>query len=227
MQRHVVIPVAAQAHQRLAHGTVFLHGTFIHLHYPVGHQRRHYLHHVGGVRHLVKFLDGGASLGFEESDDFRLPFGQLHRFLGVEVGVQAHVGFALHTQSGGECGLIHFAGSAEIIVGEPVPELDLREAHHLRRVEQTQYLLHLITGGRLGVHGHHHGGIELAAAEGHEHAVSRLQLPVQFGRNAVGESTLHGEGHQHVGVSLHRSECGCQRPKSQVTFTFHVDGRAL
>lgn len=110
------------------------------------------------------------------------------------VGGCADEGLALDLEAGGDGGAVDLAGCAEVVVGEPVPELELGVADHRLLVEQAYDVLDLASGGGLDGGAEEDAGVEFLAPEGDEDPLAGTQGGGHVRGDAVGERGLDGEG---------------------------------
>ena len=121
-----------------------------------------------------QFGDLHATALCREVQDHLLAVAQRAWSLLLKVGVDSDVGFALDLEPAGQSGLVDFSHRAQVVVGYPLPELELGMAHDGLLVKHAHHLLDLIALRGTVVQHHHDGGVNLLAAERHQHTAAHL-----------------------------------------------------
>ena len=93
---------------------------------------------------------------------------QLAGFALLKVWVDADCRFAFHLEARRYCRFINLAHCAQVVVGDPLPEVQLRVAHDGFIVERAQNLFHVVALGLPVMQGHHDGREDFFASEWHQ-----------------------------------------------------------
>ena len=136
VQAGLVVARDSQAHALLGAGAVVVDHTLAHAYGSQVEQVAHLVDHVakaGGACNLVD-LHASASLGHVEHH--LVAVAQLARALLLVVGVDAHKRLALHLEPAGHGSAIHLAHRAQVVVGNPLPQLELGVPQDGTGVEQ-------------------------------------------------------------------------------------------
>ena len=88
----------------------------------------------------------------------------------------------------------HLADGAEVVVGHPAEQLELRLGHDGRVVDKFEDVLGLIVLGRGFVHGRHNAAERLFSPELHNDAAANHHVVVQLKRHPVGVEPGQGQG---------------------------------
>ena len=158
-----------QAHARLCLGPVIVDDAFAHV------QRIH----VQQVADISFYgLESGrvgnfgnlnaSTLGCEVQND-TFTVGQLPRRSLLKIRVYTDGSLALDFQSRRHCRLIDFAHRAEVIISDPLPEVQLRMPQNGFFIKGAKYLFHFIAFGLPVMQGHDNGGEDFLAAERHQY----------------------------------------------------------
>ena len=171
------------------------------------HQRKH-IFVARGARYFI-YLRAVAVHGIFEHHLFA--FAQMVVGGLFPVGVDADKCLALHLQPRGHSCLIHLAYGAQIVVGNPLPKLQLWMSYDGVGVEHLENVLHFIAFGSMVVHLYDYGCVGLFSAKLHKHAAAHAQALLHGGGHTIGERALQCEGHYHFGIHLfcvwHNNRC--------------------
>ena len=168
------------------------------------HQFVHHRFHIAKLCDTANFVHlHSAALGGEI--EYTAQFvGQLAGLRFFIVGIHTDVGFALNFQSRRQCRLHHLPHSAEIVVGNPLPEFELRMHHDRSGVDHRNDAFHLISLGLLVVHDVYDSCVNFFASEWHKHSAANLQIGLHFFRNAVGVGAFYSERDDEFGKLSHK-----------------------
>ena len=164
--------------------------------------------HSGIASGLGQVGNGHALSGMDESlenDGFALGQG---RGGIIEVGGGFKKCFALHFQGGRESRFHDIAGGAEIIVGNPFPEFELRVAEDGLIVKEKSYRFYFIAIGFPRGYGRDDTGVELPFAKLHNDPVAALYFAGHFLRDFIGESAAQRERENYFGKQSHDGKGG-------------------
>ena len=125
------------------------------------------------------------------------------RFRQRDVGLGPWPEAFLGLQAGRQGGLVDVAEGREIIVGNPLPQLQLLRQEHRRGVEHVENGPRLEVGLPL-VQLHRNGGVGLALAQRHEQTHAGHHSRSLFGGHRIGEQTVERQGKDYVYIA-HRA----------------------
>ena len=112
----------------------------------------------------------------------------------------------LSLQTGGECGLVDLADGRHIVVGYPLPELELPGQQDGLLVYDLQDVLYLIAFGLRVVQSCSDAYILLAASKRHKHTTAYLERVVPLRWQRVGKSAVERHGEDDINKVQSSSE---------------------
>ena len=175
VQALLIAMVASQPHARFGLGTVVVHHAFAHVQCLALDKVAHCVFHVLEACCTGEFGNLHPSALCGEVKHHLLAVAQATRCLFLIVRVYADISLALYLQSAGHCGLVDFTHRAQVVVGEPLPETQLRMAQDGTFIEYAQHLFHLVSLRRAVVKHHHNGGVDFLAPKWYQHTAAHLR----------------------------------------------------
>lgn len=151
---------------------------------------------------LLELRDALLRFGGEEVE--YLLFFLRQADVGLEIGVVLHDRFAFQLQAGGQCGFVDVALGAEVIIGQPLPELELARQQYGAGIEQRGDFFYFVLRRGEVVHVAHNGGVVLLPSERYYHATTRLHVVCPFVGQGVGEAAVQGQRQYDIHKLFHR-----------------------
>ena len=214
VQRRLVVARDGESHTRFRLGPVVVHHALAHadgVHVEhLAHQPFHILEARGPCD--VGDLHPAALCG--KVEHHALAVGERARLRFLEIGVHTDERLAFHLQSRRKRRLVDLAHGAQVVVGNPVPEFELRMAQDGLVVEPGHDFFHLVALGLDVVKHGDDAGVNLLASEGHEHTMSH---PDGLARcDAVGVGARNGQWQQDFGKVWHRADDGGLQSEQEI-----------
>ncbi|KXT36458.1 hypothetical protein HMPREF2141_01381 [Bacteroides uniformis] len=95
---------------------------------------------------------------------------------------------------------------AEIVIGEPFPELELPRKQYRAGIQQSRHFLYFVSGGGTIVHVTHDGRIVFLPPEWYYHPATGLHFIRPLVGQGVGEAAVQGQRQYDVGELFHRGD---------------------
>ena len=203
VQSLLVVALQGEAHAGAGLGAIVVDNAFRHMNGTGIEQFAHYSLHILESCCLGDFVDLNASQIGGVTQHRLGAVAQLTGLLFLKVGVHTDKGLALHLEPAGDGGLIYLAHGAKVVVGNPLPELDLRMADDGEGVEHSKQILGPVAFRLPVVRHHHNGGVDAFFAKRDQHTTANHDRWLQFGRDVIGVSALNGKGQQDFGKLRH------------------------
>ena len=123
--------------------------------------------------------------------------------LGLEIDPDHSLLALFGLQFGGQGSLHHIADGAHIVIGDPLPQLQLHGTHYRPLVEQFDHILDLYSLGALIGQCKHDAGIDVVLAQWCRHAHPHLHTLRHTVRQTVGEGAFERHGQYQFGILGH------------------------
>ena len=197
-----VVALDGESHAGLGLGAIVVHHPLGNMHSALVEQPAHDALHILETGGAGEFGDLHFAALVGEVEDYFLAVAERAGSFLFKVGVRADKRLALNLQPAGNSRLVDLAHGAQVVVGNPLPELELGVAKHWALVKQSEDFFHLIALW-LNVVGHHHdGSVVLLATKWHKHTITHPHT--QRRGDAVGVSALNRQGQNYFGKLWHR-----------------------
>lgn len=169
------------------------------------HERAHGGQDMAQAASLFEFLYAHLGVLPQGVEQNGLPLFKRRVSIFDEIVVAGNLGLALDFQSRRYGRLEDVAHRAEVIVGNPFPETQLRPAQDRRTVEQGRELLDFVALRLDVVQGGYDGGVETFAPEGYDDTAADDETLLPRLGYAVGKVAVERQWQYDVGKSGHVS----------------------
>ena len=203
VQPLLVVALQFQTHTRAGLGTVVVDYAFRHMYGTGIEQPAHNGLNILESCGIGDFVDLNASSLGGKIEYHLVTVAQLPGLLFLKVGIHANESLALHLEPARDGGFVDLAHGAQVVVGNPLPELDLRMLDNGEGVEHRDDFFHPIALRLDVVRHHHNGGVDAFFAKWHQHPAAYRHRGLQFGCDAIGIRALNGKGQQDFGKLWH------------------------
>ena len=95
---------------------------------------------------------------------------------------------------------------AEIVIGEPFPELELPRKQYRAGIQQSGHFLYFVFGGGTIVHVAHDGCIVFLPSEWYYHPATNLHFIRPLVGQGIGEAAVQRQRQYDVGKLFHRGD---------------------
>ena len=202
MQSLLVVALNGQFDACFSLWAIVVHHAFGHMHGPLVEQTAHDAFNILETSGIGEFGNLHLTSLVGEIKDCSLAIAEFAWRLLFVVGVRADLCLALNFETTGHSSFVDFAHCAQVVVGNPLPELELWMAQNGPLVEEGHYFFHFISL-RLNVVGHYYNcSIVLLSAERYKHTEPCSHTHSR--RNAIGVCALHCQRQYYFSELCHR-----------------------
>lgn len=148
---------------------------------------------------VLDFGNAQATLSLEHGDDEHLSLGGFEILVRFKILIERDIGFRLRFETSGDGSLKDLTDRAEVILGNPIPELKLRVSDYGFGVEQSHYILDSVILRSIIMETLDDSRIILLTPKLDEHTRAHLQTVRYRVRYGVGERRIQWQREYNLG----------------------------